>query len=324
MRRHLDNVGLAAPIALIALVGLGLVLPEWARFLGTMALAQGLVALGIVVLMRGGLVSFGHGLYYCLGAYAAGLMVRYLGSSDIFVLMLCGALLSTLVGAIVGPLLVRYRGIFFAIFSLALSMVLYGALAKMRWLGGTDGLNLTPPTFAGFAPDGAAASLATFAVTSAVTVLAGALCALYFRSDIGHTSLAVKDNELRVEYLGASVHRISYVNYLISAALGGVGGAIGALALGHIDPELSYWTTSGEFVFVAVLAGYRFVPAVFLAAVLLEVVRSFSNQYFPNTWQLALGIFLLAVILFVPNGIGSLIVRRRARAGSGESEGSPP
>lgn len=312
MTRITDNLGLAVPAALALMLVLALVLPDWARFLGTMAMAQGLVALGIVVLMRGGLVSFGHGLYYCLGAYAAGLMVRYLGSSDMFLLMLCGGLLSLAIGAIIGPLLVRYRGIFFAIFSLAVSMVLYGGLTKMRWLGGTDGMNLPPPTFLGYAPADDELSFMLFAVTAVMGVFAGALCARYFRSDLGHASLAVKANELRVEYLGASVHRISYVNYLISALLGGIGGAVGALALGHIDPELAYWTTSGEFVFVAVLAGYRFVPAVFLSAVLLEVVRSFSNQYFPNTWQLALGIFLLAVILYLPDGLGSLIVRRRA------------
>ncbi len=317
MTRLTDNLRIAIPAALALLLALALVLPDWARFLGTMALAQGLVALGIVVLMRGGLVSFGHGLYYCLGAYAAGLLVRYLGSSDMFLLMLCGGLLSLAVGAIIGPLLVRYRGIFFAIFSLAVSMVLYGALTKMRWLGGTDGMNLNPPTFIGFRLADAELSFMMFAVTAGVAVLAGGLCARYFRSDLGHASLAVKTNELRVEYLGASVHRISYINYLISALLGGVGGAIGALALGHIDPELAYWTTSGEFVFVAVLAGYRFVPAVFVGAVLLEVVRSFSNQYFPNTWQMALGIFLLAVILYLPDGLGSLVVRRRAGARSG-------
>jgi len=312
MMRIADNLSIAVPVALALVAVLALVLPDWAQFLGTMALAQGLVALGIVVLMRGGLVSFGHGLYYCLGAYAAGLMVRYLGSADMFLLMLCGGLLAGAVGAIIGPLLVRYRGIFFAIFSLAISMVLYGALTKMRWLGGTDGMNLSPPTFLGIAPGDAQQGLVLFAVTGTVAVVAGALCARYFRSDLGHASLAVKDNELRVEYLGASVHRISYINYLVSAVLGGVGGAVGALALGHIDPELAYWTTSGEFVFVAVLAGYRFVPAVFVGAVLLEVVRSFSNQYFPNTWQMALGIFLLAVILYLPDGLGSLIVRRRA------------
>ena len=83
------------------------------------------------------------------------------------------------------------------------------------------------------------------------------------------------------------------------------------MAQRHIDPQFAYWTTSGEFVFVAVLAGYQSVAAVFVASVALELVRSFSNLYLPNTWQLVLGIFLLGVILFLPRGIGSLWIRNR-------------
>src|SRR5262249_45953554 len=95
---------------------------------------------------------------------------------------------------------------------------------------------------------------------------------------------------------------------------GGVGGAITGQVLGHVEPEFTNWTTSGEFVFIAVLAGQQSVAAVFVASLLLEIVRSFSNLYFPNTWQLALGAFLLLVILFRPGGIGSLGAgRRKAR-----------
>jgi ABC-type branched-subunit amino acid transport system permease subunit len=83
------------------------------------------------------------------------------------------------------------------------------------------------------------------------------------------------------------------------------------LALGHIDPSFSYWTTSGEFVFVAILAGHHSVVAVLTASFLLELVRSFSSAYFPNTWQLVLGLFLLLVIRFLPDGLGSLLGRLR-------------
>jgi ABC-type branched-subunit amino acid transport system permease subunit len=83
------------------------------------------------------------------------------------------------------------------------------------------------------------------------------------------------------------------------------------MAQRHIDPQFAYWTTSGEFVFVAVLAGYQSVAAVFVASMALELVRSFSNLYLPNTWQLVLGVFLLGVILFLPRGIGSLWISDR-------------
>ena len=130
----------------------------------------------------------------------------------------------------------------------------------------------------------------------------------------GLVSLVIRENELRVEYLGASVTSAIAVNFVFAAFLGGVGGALTLLALGHIDPGFSYWTASGEFVFVAILAGHHSMLAVFVASFVVEVVRSFSNLYFPNTWQLAMGLFLLVVIRFLPRGLGSLWADRRTRA----------
>jgi len=300
--------------ALVALVALGWLLPDWATFLLTMAFAKALVALGLVCLMRGGLVSFGQGLYYCVGAYVAALMVNFAGVTDIFVLCFLAGLAALLLGALFGPVLANYRGIFFAMLSLALAMILYGALTKMTALGGTDGMTIAAPTFLGWAPEGHDRApeghdlqLALYILTVVATVGTGALMRTYFSSERGLISLAIKDNELRVEYLGASVR-----NAMSAAALAGLGGAISGLAIGHVDPEYSYWTTGGEFVFVAILAGQLSIPAVFVGSVLVELVRSFSTLYFPNTWQLALGVFFLFVILVLPGGLGSLPGRLRA------------
>jgi branched-chain amino acid transport system permease protein len=124
----------------------------------------------------------------------------------------------------------------------------------------------------------------------------------------------VRDNELRVEYMGASVRNVVHLNLVIAAALAGVGGAITALAVGHIDPEMAYWTTSGEFVFVAILSGTASVAAPFAGALLLELLRSYAYEHAPNTWQLVMGGTMLAVILFLPEGLWSVFQRRRRTA----------
>jgi branched-chain amino acid transport system permease protein len=126
-------------------------------------------------------------------------------------------------------------------------------------------------------------------------------------------TVAARENELRVEYLGGSVRQAMAINFILAAFCGGLGGALAVMALGHIEPNFSFWTTSGEFVFVAILAGWQSVIALFVASTVLEVVRSFSSAYFPNTWQMALGIFLLLVIRFLPRGIGSLWVKGGTR-----------
>jgi len=307
-----SGVPALALAALVVLVALGWLLPDWATFLLTMAFAKALVALGLVGLMRGGLVSFGQGLYYCVGAYVAGLMANFAGVTDIFLLGFLAVFAAVALASLFGPVLATYRGIFFAMLSLSLSMILYGALTKMTALGGTDGLTVAAPTFLGWAPEGHKLQFALYVLTVVASIGVGALMRTYFSSERGLITLAIKDNELRVEYLGASVRRVMSVNYVLAAALAGLGGAISGLAIGHVDPEFSYWTTSGEFVFVAILAGQLSIPAVFVGSVLVEVVRSFSTLYFPNTWQMALGVFFLFVILVLPGGLGSVLGRFRA------------
>lgn len=304
-------------IAAILMITAGWAMPAWLLFTVTKAFGYGLVALGIVTLMRGGLVSFGQGLVYCVGAYAAGLLATRAGITDAPLLLLVAMAASGLVGLVVGPLIARYRGIFFAILTLAISMVLYGVLIKTKGIGGSDGFTLPEPSFLGWQPGSESSDLALYVTAALVVAVVGTMARLYYDSMAGHLALAVRENELRVEYLGASVFRITVRNFFIAAVLGGLGGALNGMATGHIDPFYSFWTTSGEFVFISVLAGYLSVPAVFASSLILEVVRSFSNLYFPETWHLVLGTFLIATIIFLPNGLGSLGRRLRDRKVAG-------
>src|SRR5918998_5277316 len=95
----------AAATVVVALLALGAFLPRWLLFLITMAASHGVVSLGILMIMRGGLVSFGQGLFFALGAYAAALAVNRLGVSDAVLLVGLGGAVAGLVGAAIGPLL---------------------------------------------------------------------------------------------------------------------------------------------------------------------------------------------------------------------------
>jgi ABC-type branched-subunit amino acid transport system permease subunit len=300
-------IGLAA-FALLA--ALGLLAPKWLTYLITMSAGHGLVSLGIVALMRGGVVPFGQGMVFAIGGYSAALLFNKAGFTDALGLTLAGGVAATLVAAPFAPLLARYRGIFFAMLTLALSMVTYGLGMKLDMLGGSDGFNVGRATLFGWRPPDAQVGYVLYLVTVGVATIMALLARVYFDSTRGLVTLAARDNELRVEYLGGSVRQAMTVNFLLAAFCGGIGGALVVLSLGHIEPQFSYWTTSGEFVFVAILAGWQSVAAVFVASTVLEVVRSFSSAYFPNTWQLALGLFLLFVIRFLPRGIGSLWWKR--------------
>jgi ABC-type branched-subunit amino acid transport system permease subunit len=301
-------------ISAVLLLASSPLLPKWAVFLVTVALAKGLVVLGLLLLMRAGLVSFGQGLYYATGAYAAGMTGQLLHLSDAAPMLALAALASGAVAAVVGTLLAAYRGIFFAMLSLAFSMILYGLLVKTSALGSTDGFNVAVGSVAGFRVAGGSARMAVFALAVALVFAAAVWAHRFVSSHVGRLAPAVRDNELRVEYLGASVRSVVYLTYVAAAGLSGIGGALAGLAVGHIDPEMAYWTTSGEFVFVAILSGSASVAAPFAGAIAFEVLRSFAYEYSPNTWQLVVGLAMLLVILFLPSGLWSLFARRgRAR-----------
>ena len=300
-----NNLIVQSIFLMSVLIIVGLFIPNWLVFVITKAIAYGLVALGIVTLMRGGLVSFGQGFVFSIGGYTAGLLGTQAGLTDAVLLLFISFLFTGFVGLIFGPLLARYRDIFFAMLSLAFSMVLYGVLIKIDAIGGSDGFVLPESTYFGILPSSDYADYALYVVSIILTGIVSVLLRYYYNSTPGLIALAVRENELRVEYLGASAFRVTVLNFTIAAGLGGMGGALNGIALGHIDPEFSYWTTSGEFVFISILAGYLSVPAVFLAALLLELVRSFSGRYFPDTWQLILGVFLILSIIYIPTGIGS-------------------
>jgi ABC-type branched-subunit amino acid transport system permease subunit len=296
---------------LVVLLALTPFLPTWAVFLVTISLSKGLVVLGLLLLMRTGLVSFGQGLYYAIGAYAAGTAASHLGITDAVGMVLVGTLAAAAIAAVVGTLLARYRTIFFAMLSLAFSMILYGLLVKSQALGSTDGFNVVPRTVAGLGLGDGHGRMLVFGLTALCAFVACAALDRYLGSHLGRLAPAIRDNELRVEFMGASVRNVVHLNVIVAGALAGLGGALTSLTVGHIDPEMAYWTTSGEFVFVAILSGTANVVAPFLGTIVLELLRSFAMEYAPNTWQVVVGGAMLAVIMFLPAGLWSVFQRRR-------------
>ena len=307
-----DRAPLILLITLAVILIGGLWTPQWAAFLITVALAKGLVVLGLLPQMRAGLISFGQALYYCIGAYAGGSLGRFLGVTDIIAMIVVGGLAAALAAFAFGFLLAKYRAIFYGLLSLALSMILYGLLVKTESLGSTDGFNVAPFTLFGTRPSAEWVRYVLLAVTAIVACGAGLGLQRYLQTPLGQLAHAMRDNEIRVEYMGASARYAIHVKYVIGALLAGMGGALVAAAVGHIDPEMSYWTMSGEFIFIGVLAGTGSVVAPFLGAIIFASIHSFAFDVSPNTWQMVLGTSLLLVIVFLPEGLWSLFKRKPA------------
>lgn len=295
-----------------------LVFPQWDAFL-TIVFAKALPVIGIILLLQAGQVSFGHAMFFAIGAYTAGFVGRFMGGGGELVLLLLAALaVSVAAGLFVGVFVVRYRYIFFAMLNLAFSMVLFSLLEKFIHItGGSDGLRISRPTVFGQEMSRASYEFATYYVSLALLALAIFIAWRLMDSPVGHAMKAIKSNETRVEYLGISPRRTLLVVYVVSAALAGVGGALVGVFQGIATPDYAYWTRSGEFVFVAILGGAGQVLGALAGSFSFEFIRVTAAAYLGDTWQLTLGLMLLGIILFAPAGIvGSLVnigIRRRGR-----------
>jgi ABC-type branched-subunit amino acid transport system permease subunit len=314
---------IAVGLAVAAALALPVAMPSWSTLL-TLILAKGIVVLGIIILLQAGQVSFGHAMFFGIGAYAVAFWGKYVGPGDLLLFLVLGPALATLFGLAVGLFMVRYREIFFGMLNLAFSMVLWSLLEKMfHYTNGADGIRVPRPTLAGvaFTPE-------TFQYVMAYLALGLVLAASYgvqryLDSPLGHMLRAIKSNETRLEYLGVSARRVLLIGYVASAFLGGLGGVLVAVTQQIATPEFAYWTKSGEFVFIAILGGAASAFGAFAGAAVFEFVRFFAAAKLANAWQLILGVVLIVIIMFAPGGLTGLL-RRKPAAPQRPAEGHAP
>ncbi len=305
-----------AQLAVLLLAAATLLLPLVAPWMKTpliLGTAFGIAALGISILIVSGQISFGHALYVCLGGYAAAFALRRWTDLDSALLLGLGAVVGALAGAVIGSFVVRYRGIFFGMLNLALSMVLYAALVKFFELsGGSDGLRLDRSPFFGVTMERSAFETTLLVSSVVLALLLGWLVQRYLRSPAGQALAAIKTNETRLEYVGISAYRTLWIGYVISAMLCGLSGAIFAIAQGLVTPEMGYWVRSGEIVFIAILGGVGHPVGAFIGAAIFEFVKLFAAAYLTGAWQMVLGIVLIAMVFLAPRGVSALLVARRS------------
>ena len=300
-------------ILAVVLAGLLALLPAWLPWLKTpviLAMCNGLAVLGVIVLIRAGQVSFGNAMFACVGGYAVVFAARA-WQLDGLLLLALGTLAATVAGGLAGLFMVRYRGIFFGMLNLAISMVLYSLLEKLYDLTkGTDGIRVARATFAGLDLPRETQEWLMFLIALALAAVFGTLIAAYLRSPMGRALAGIKTRETRLEFLGVSARRVLLFAYVASAVLGGIAGTLVALTTRHVTPLLGYWTSSGELVFIAILGGAGSAVGAFLGAVAFELVRVYAAASVADAWQMILGGVLLLVILFAPGGLWGIIAGR--------------
>jgi branched-chain amino acid transport system permease protein len=282
--------------------------------LGTRVVVLGLAAISLNFLLGyTGVLSFGHAAYFGLGAYGAGMIIRYIVPSTGLGLLV-GTLVGTVAAAIIGPLIIRLRGVYFAMVTIAFGQVFY--FIAFRWnsvTGGDDGLTgwTRHPLDLGFARvDILHNPTAFYYLVLVCFAVAVGVMAWLLRSPFGRTLIAIRENERRARFLGIPVDRHIWISWVISCCFVSLAGALYALLNNFVDPRALYWTQSGDFVIMAVLGGMRSFWGPLLGAAIFVVLQDYLSSQTEN-WMSFLGLFFVLVVLFFPRGILG-IIRRKA------------
>jgi branched-chain amino acid transport system permease protein len=259
-----------------------------------------------------GLPPFGNAAFFGLGSYGCALAIKYLNVH--FVMAILIGMLTALLGAfIIGPFLVRRRGIYFGLLSIAFGQVFYFiAYRSGDVTGGEDGMGVTRPYL--IVPGWNLKETAFYYLSLAVFLAAIAAFTLIVQSPFGRTLVAIRQNELRVRYLGLDSNRFVFIAILISALFGGLSGAMSAMLYGFIAPITSLnWTQSGDFVLATILGGAGTVWGPLLGSIIYVIGRDIISTITPY-WQLFLGALFVACVLGFPRGILGTILARIGRA----------
>lgn len=268
--------------------------------------AFGIFATSLNILVGyGGMVSFGHAMFFGAGAYAFALTLQKTGWS-IPAAMLVAVGFSALVALVIGAICVRLKEIYFSFLTLAFQMLLHSVILTWTSLtGGDQGLTggIPRPPFLGL-------NLANTTHLYWFAAVVGVVCLLLMRyilqSPYGYTLRMVRDNADRAQFLGINVWRIKLYAFILAGSFAGIGGAIMSLFVSGAFPDFSYWTMSGEAVFMIMMGGVNvFIGPLVGSALLLmfnDVITRIAEYH-----GLALGLVVLLFALGFKKGITDFI-----------------
>jgi branched-chain amino acid transport system ATP-binding protein len=269
---------------------------------GTMVVALAIATMGLNLCVGyTGLVSFGHGTWFGIGAYAAGLIQLHWFGGEIWLPLLLSMVVVAALSAIVGVVILRRRGVYFSLLTLALAALTY--TTAFRWsdvTGGEDGLGgLKRGSIATFSLDNAL----TYYIAVAVIGL-GVLYMLLrlVRSPFGHVLMAIRENQLRATFQGYAVERYKLGVFVISAVVTGLAGALIAFQNYLVSAEAVSVPFSGELLAMVVIGGMRNMLGPALGALFFILFRELFSIWTPN-WLLWFGLIFVAFVMYSPGGL---------------------
>jgi branched-chain amino acid transport system permease protein len=264
-----------------------------------------------------GMISFGHGMFFGLGAYGFGLILQKTGAS-IPVAFLATLAITAVVAVIIGAICVRLKEIYFAFVTLAFQMLIHSTI--LSWVsltGGDQGLRGGIPRLVFLGID--LSNQIHLYITSCALLLIGLLVMRQItQSPFGYTLRMIRDNAGRASFIGINVWRVKLTIFVLAALFAAAGGVIMSLFVSGAYPEFAYWTISGEGIFINMLGGITTFLGPMVGTVLLLILNDTVTRM-TEYYGIVLGVVILFFAIGLRKGLMDFVVEWYAqRRSNGE------
>ncbi len=288
-------LGLGAGI--IVLLLLPLFLPRFYVYLVSIILLYGLLATSLnLVLGYGGIFQFHHAVFYGVGAYGTTLMLTKTGLPAMLA-FIAGPLVSAAFGLVLGIICIRLSKLYFGMLQISLGSLVWAIV--YRWYsftGGDDGIHGIPM------PEMLSSPKSAYYFTLIITLLSLLIIWKIIRSPFGSVLQGIRDNPVRSEMIGINVRMHQLLALVLAGFFAGVAGSLFVVVDNTVFPDMLFWTLSLEIVIMCLLGGWFTFLGPMLGAAVIVALRTFVSIY-TDYWALVLGIIMMLVIFFLPNGI---------------------
>ena len=270
-----------------------------------------------------GLVSFGHAAFFGIGAYTLGLVAPKYDAANLWLTLPAAMLAAGLAALAVGVFVVRAKGIYFIMVTLAFAQMFYFVFHDTKFGGGSDGIsmNFKPvASIGGFSPFDLASATHAYYFVFATMLLVFVFLQVLLRSAFGRALQGIRSNEHRMRSLGFPVYRYKLASFALAGALAGLAGYLSAMQFGFVNPEIISWHQSGNVLLMLILGGLGSLYGAIVGAFAFVALREFY-QSVTTHWQLLLGATIILLVMFLPGGLASVGGRfRRSLVGDADDE----
>ena len=263
-----------------------------------------------------GLVSLGHALPFGLAAYALMLMTPEYQAPGFWLSIAASMSGAAIASLVVGLLVLRTSGIYFIMVTLAFGQMAYYYVHDSKHLGGSDGkyIYVRPALeMFGWKPFDLENPAHFYYVVLALMVFVYTTIRILLASPFGRVVVAIRENEHRLRMLGYATFRYKLVCFILAGMLAGLAGWLAAAHDGLVNPEMLSWHQSGQLLMMVILGGMGTPAGPILGAAALKALE-LVFQGWTKHWQLLLGLFIVASVLFMPRGLAQALEWKRRSA----------